>query len=188
MFDETEKISGEKLEKTRVFVARRRHRFHRQTKKLSELERIFSLIEKKNKRNEIFFNFKPTFIQSRRKFSSRKISVSTQTAEENLTTSIIEEDNLPDVEDPLVFIEQMYQRLFTEDGQPRNVIDFHCQDDQTLRRTKSSLPPEFFPVDDDDDDDDENFRNSFLDLNDEPQRGINYEHDQIENQRSFSQK
>jgi hypothetical protein len=119
------------------------------SKHSNSIERLTSIIEKNSKRNKksiIVVNYKPVFVRSRPEKPKHVEEKSPQTPPPspnrwyNKTTSVPSSDNskinysssssslnrdpipfdIPDVEDPLMFIEMMYQQLFTEDGQLRS--------------------------------------------------------------------
>jgi hypothetical protein len=112
----------------------------------NSMEQLTALIKKKlnikkKKKNIIIVNYKPVFVNSRRQKSTEPKTIPTTAVhpDERRNIPTISSDNLPfhsksnrkpnregvalnvpDVEDPFMFIEMMYQQLFTEDGQLRS--------------------------------------------------------------------
>jgi hypothetical protein len=100
-------------------------------------------INKKNSRknkNIIVVNYKPVFVHSRQQKpiptnnnshatppNNRRCSMATSSSDNSKTSHSSNQQSVlfdvPDVEDPLIFIEMMYQQLFTEDGQVRSDIE-----------------------------------------------------------------
>jgi hypothetical protein len=128
-----------KKEHIRVFIHRKRSSsglLHKSNSSQSNnLKQLTSIIEKclnqnkkttRNNRHVILVNYKPVLIYSRQPKSTVPKSSST-----NHNSSVDAKINcppnqqsasfrVPDVEDPFMFIETMYQQLFTEDGQLRS--------------------------------------------------------------------
>jgi hypothetical protein len=118
------------------------------SKSIEELTSIIKKSLKTSKKNIIVVNYKPVFVKSRPQKSNdsklvqtnetfpsinhnnRRGSITTTTPSSNNSSFHNKPKNtsnpssvsfdVPDVEDPLMFIEMMYQQLFTEDGQLRS--------------------------------------------------------------------
>ena len=113
------KINSRKKKSIRVFVQRKRLSngvsLRSNSTKSNSIEQLTSIIEKKlnqtkKHKNIIVVNYKPVFVRSR----EPKPPTPVKEPSPPVPTDI------PDVEDPLMFIEIMYQQLFTEDGQLRS--------------------------------------------------------------------
>ena len=134
------KSNRKKKENIRVFVQRKRLSAS-YTPKSNSMEKLTSIIGTKldkNKQNIIVVNYKPVFMNSHKEkpqptstetssFTSpvhRRTSMSTPSSEQSKTTPLLHRKStsldVPDVEDPFMFIEMMYQQLFTDDGQLRS--------------------------------------------------------------------
>ncbi|CAF1474773.1 unnamed protein product [Adineta steineri] len=132
-----------KKENIRVFVQRKRSSFQSNSfrKFISTTEKQLNMNKKyfRNNKNTILINYKPIFINSDQQksiptYSSIKNNLPSSTVNNTMTTSPPPDSDkinrtlnqqsvsfdVPDTEDPFVFIESMYQQLFTEDGQLRN--------------------------------------------------------------------
>ena len=131
-----------KKEHIRIFVQRKRllpgilHKFI--PSKSNSLERLSSVVRKNlntNKKNVIVVNYKPVYVDSpRRKTKPTLASPVPDDRPRSLTVTPTFDNpsyhsnnnrqsvsfDVPDVEDPFMFIEMMYQQLFTEDGQLRS--------------------------------------------------------------------
>lgn len=128
-YQRSSKTNSRKKKSIRVFVQRKRLSngisLRSTSNKSNSIEQLTSIIEKKLNRtkknkNIIIVNYKPVFVRSREpksptpvKEPSPPIPITT-----NPRKSI--PADIPDVEDPLMFIEMMYQQLFTDDGQLRS--------------------------------------------------------------------
>jgi hypothetical protein len=122
------KIIPKKKENIRIFVHRKRlHKSNPlQTNKMKHLTSIIEKnlnLNKKNSRNNknvIVVNYKPVFVTSRQQkpipTNDNSSSIPPNKPKSNNSSSF----DVPDVEDPFVFIEMMYQQLFTEDGKLRS--------------------------------------------------------------------
>lgn len=120
-YPRSSKIHSKKKKSIRVFVQRKRLShgisLRSTSTKSNSVEQLTSILEKKFNRtkknkNIIIVNYKPVFVRPRE--PKPPIPVKQQPPTAPVPTDI------PDVEDPLMFIEMMYQQLFTEDGQLRN--------------------------------------------------------------------
>ncbi|CAF0868116.1 unnamed protein product [Adineta ricciae] len=116
-----------KKENIRVFVQRKRLSSRKSVPIRSDsLTQLTSILNKqlvKKNKNLILVNYKPVFIQSSEQKSvppARQSPKATTVSNPNRTKQQSESIHVPDVEDPFMFIEMMYQQLFTEDGQLRN--------------------------------------------------------------------
>ncbi|CAF1932395.1 unnamed protein product [Rotaria magnacalcarata] len=142
--------NAKKKENIRVFVQRKRLPYVTQTKPnaieqlTSIIEKHLNGNKKiaRNNKNIIVVNYKPVYMNNRQQKSTEpkplgtlraskdNISAATQNNQTTKMTPIANRSRLlnttpfsldvPDVEDPLVFIEMMYQQLFTDDGQLRS--------------------------------------------------------------------
>jgi len=129
------KITLKKKEKIRISVHRKRLTpgiLHKSNPiQSNSMKHLTSIIEKKlnlnkkncrNNKNVIVVNYKPVFVNSRQQKPippTNDNSSSTTTPNKSKINHSGSLD-VPDVEDPLMFIEMMYQQLFTEDGQLRS--------------------------------------------------------------------
>ena len=111
----------------RVFISPHRRSRHVSNGRLrsnsSEFQRFIGSLRKdfqqnensfKTKKNIFVVNYKPMFVTHEKE--EKKIVPPAP----KLSNPPMSSQDLPDAEDPLVFIEQMYQQLFTEDGQLRH--------------------------------------------------------------------
>jgi hypothetical protein len=122
------KIIPKKKENIRIFVHRKRlHKSNPlQTNKMKHLTSIIEKnlnLNKKNSRNNknvIVVNYKPVFVTSRQQKPIPTNDNSSSTPPNKPKSDTSASFNVPDVEDPFVFIEMMYQQLFTEDGKLRS--------------------------------------------------------------------
>lgn len=112
----------------RVFIRRRATGRVGHRTKSTDMEQLTSLVEttlnnkrkrsRQKKKNIIIINYKPVFMKTRArkaKAAPPKPPVSTTQPQHQPAAPY----GLPEEEDPLMFIEQMYQQLFTDDGQLR---------------------------------------------------------------------
>jgi hypothetical protein len=123
------KFMAKKKNNIRVFVQRKRLS--------TKLTSIIEKNSKRNKKNIIVINYKPVFVRPRptpinenspstpppspNRWFNKKTTPSSDPSKTNyLSNRESIPLDVPDVEDPLVFIEMMYQQLFTEDGQLRS--------------------------------------------------------------------
>jgi hypothetical protein len=132
------KSTSKKKENIRIFIRRKRLLpgiLHKSIpSQANSMEQLNSIIEKnsRNKKNIIVVNYKPVFVNSHKQKprqtnnkspstppNSRRCSMTTPNSN-NSKNQQSPSFHVPDVEDPLEFIEMMYQQLFTEDGQLRN--------------------------------------------------------------------
>jgi len=120
------KSTSKKKENIRIFIRRKRLLpgiLHKSIpSQANSMEQLNSIIEKnsRNKKNIIVVNYKPVFVTSRQQkpipTNDNSSSIPPNKPKSNNSSSF----DVPDVEDPFVFIEMMYQQLFTEDGKLRS--------------------------------------------------------------------
>ena len=118
-------LRSRKKKSIRVFVQRKRLSAGISLKststKSNSIEQLTSILEKKLNRkkknsNIIVVNYKPVFVRSREQKPTATPPSTPIKTEPRKSIPL----DVPDVEDPLMFIEMMYQQLFTEDGQLRS--------------------------------------------------------------------
>jgi hypothetical protein len=127
------KIIPKKKENIRIIVHRKRLTpgiLHKSNPlQTNNMKHLTSIIEKnlnlnkknsRNNKNVIVVNYKPVFVTSRQQkpipTNDNSSSIPPNKPKSNNSSSF----DVPDVEDPFVFIEMMYQQLFTEDGKLRS--------------------------------------------------------------------
>lgn len=141
MANEQKRTGSKRKENIRVFVRRKHlsssYLSKSATTQSNSLEQLTSIIEKncnKTKKNIIVVNYRPVFTNSSNEKRTNEVnstsassidarcsSSTTPNSIHSKTSPIFQRKStsfdVPDVDDPLTFIELMYQQMFTEDGQ-----------------------------------------------------------------------